>query len=558
MGNVLNEKELLPDQSTLNLRQLDGGDREWGIHAETAMTMAQCPDCGVQSRARHSSYLRHLKDLPIQGRAVQLTVRVGRWRCRNTACKRQIFCQPLSNEVTQKHARETKRFRDTVQRIAYALGGRPGERLSQCLGLPIHKDTLLERVKQLARSRSQARRIPAIGVDEWAWRKGYGNYGTILVDLEQGVVADLLPNRSAASFAKWLKEHPGVEVISRDRDGVYAEGGYDGAPRAKQVADRFHWVQNLIRAMQDELAFQRKHLLIPAAELLGDDSAGQATRVVPEVGGRQQRRGPRLSSRQKEIRQQRRQQKVALFEMVKGMRAQGMRAFEIVKATGISRGRVDKWLRLDECPPQGKMAPRPGMAESFREELRQLWDQGCQNGKQLFAEMRQHGYIGSYTGLLRLLAEWRPEKTAVVQPINSTPKVVAMRHVSPQEAAALLSKPRTMLNERQTKIVEVLKRTRDFAMMRHLVLSFRSILRRGKVAGLKRWLERAKATGITSMNRFVRQLKKDWPAVEHAVANVWSNGPTEGHINRLKTLKRQMYGRAGFELLRSRMLPFAA
>ena len=510
----------------------------------------------VESRARHSSYLRHLKDLPIQGRAVQLTVKVGRWRCRNTTCKRRVFCQRLSNDVAEKHARETKRFRDAVQRIAYALGGRPGERLSQCLGLPINKDTLLERVKQLAQSRSQAGRIPAIGVDEWAWRKGYGSYGTILVDLEQGVVADLLPDRSAASFAKWLKEHPGVEVISRDRDGVYAEGGYDGAPRAKQVADRFHLVQSLIRAMQDEFAHQRKHLLIPAAELLGDDSAQQATRVVPGAG-RQQRRGP-LNTRQKEIRQQRRQQKVALFEMVKGMRAQGLRAFEIVKATGISRGRVDKWLRLDECPPQGKMAPRHGMAESFREELRQLWDQGCQNGKQLFAELRQRGYIGSYTGLLRVLGEWRPEKTSVVQPINSTPEVVAMRHVSPQEAAALLSKPRKLLNERQTKIAEVLKRTRDFAMMRHLVLSFRSILRRGKVASLKRWLQRAKTAGITSMNRFVRQLNKDWPAVEHAVANVWSNGPTEGHINRLKTLKRQMYGRAGFELLRSRMLPLAA
>jgi transposase len=194
-------------------------------------------------------------------------------------------------------------------------------------------------VKQLAQSRSRAGRIPAIGVDEWA--KGHGSYGTILVDLEQGVVADLLPNRSASSFAKWLKEHPGVEVTSRDRDGVYAEGGYDRAPRAKQVADRFHLVQSLIRAMQDELADQRKHLLIPAAELLGDDRAHEATRVVPETGSRQQRRGPRLSSRQKEIRQQRRQQKVALFEMVKGMRAQEMRAFEIVKVTGISRGRVD-------------------------------------------------------------------------------------------------------------------------------------------------------------------------------------------------------------------------
>jgi hypothetical protein len=111
---------------------------------------------------------------------------------------RRIFCQRLSNEVAQKHARETKRFRDAVQRIAYALGGRPGERLGQCLGLPIHKDTLLERVKQLAQSGSQAGRILAIGVDEWAWRKGCGSYGTILVDLERRVVADLLPNRSAS------------------------------------------------------------------------------------------------------------------------------------------------------------------------------------------------------------------------------------------------------------------------------------------------------------------------------------------------------------------------
>ena len=290
------------------------------------------------------------------------------------------------------------------------------------------------------------------------------------------------------------------------------------------MADRFHLVQSLIRAMQDELAHQRQHLLIPAAELLGEDSTHQATRVVPEVGGRQQRRGPRLSTRQ-EIRQQQRQRNVALFEMVKGMRAQGMRAFEIVKATGISRGRVDKWLRLDECPPQGKMAPRPGMAESFREELRQLWDQGCQNGKQLFAEMRQRGYIGSYTELLRLLAEWRPGKTALVQPISSTPKVVAMRHVSPQEAAALLSKPTSMLNERQTKIVEVLKRTRDFAIMRHLVMSFRSILRRRKVVSLKRWLEKTKAAGIPALNRFVRQLKKDWPAVERGSKRLeqWSH-----------------------------------
>jgi transposase len=155
--------------------------------------------------------------------------------------------------------------------------------------------------------------------------------------------------------------------------------------------------------------------------------------------------------------------------------------------------------------------------------------------------MRQLGYIGSYTGLARLLSEWRQEKpslesndTVALQVTPQIRPVVAMRHVSPQEAAALLSKPKPMLDARQSKIVEFLKRTADFATMRSLVLSFRSILRRGKVSGLKRWIERARSARIPSMSRFVRQLKKDWPAVEHAVEYLWSNGPTEGHINRLR------------------------
>jgi transposase len=252
--------------------------------------------------------------------------------------------------------------------------------------------------------------------------------------------------------------------------------------------------------------------------------------------------------------------------MVKAMQGQGMRAFEIVKLTGISRGRVDKWLRLTECPPQNKMAPRPGMAEAFREELRRLWDRGCQNGRELLEEVRKLGYIGSYSALVSLVSEWRAQKreaekasaAAAYEATEQTPVVIPMRQVSPQEAAAVLSKPKPMLTERQRKIVEFLKRTPDFVTMRHLVLSFRSILRRGRVATLKRWIQEAEHAGIPAIRRFVGRLKRDQRALENAVASVWSNGPVEGHINRLKAVKRQMYGRAGFELLRARVLPLVA
>jgi hypothetical protein len=361
----LNGKQLLPDSSSLVLRSVERSHGRWVVEA-CGSGAAACPDCGAVSWARHSNYWRHLKDLPLQGRAVQMRLRVGRWRCGNPVCPRQIFCERLP-KVTHPQAQETKRFGEVVQLVGYALGGLPGERLSGRLGLQVSDDTLLRRVKQMAQSRLASGPIPVVGVDEWAWRKGYSGYGTILVDLKKSVVADLLPDRSAASFQKWLRQHPGVRMISRDRDGVYAEGGYDGAPRAKQVADRFHLVQSLIKAMQQELAHQRHHLLIPAQEFFHKDATAEATGAMPEIVPSPQR-GPRPSSRQKEIRQQRRQEKVELFRMVKGLRAQGMRAFEIVKATGISRGRVDKWLRLAECPPQNKMAPRPGMAEYFREE----------------------------------------------------------------------------------------------------------------------------------------------------------------------------------------------
>ena len=257
--NNLNGKNLLPD-SSLTLQTLTKAKQSWSIVA-TAPDAAACPHCGVLSRARHSSYWRRLKDLPIQGRSVQLKLHVGRWRCRNPICQRKIFCQSLP-AVTGKYSQETKRFEEVAQVIGHALGGRAGERLSGRLGLRISDDTLLRRVKQAAQARPPSKRIPVLGVDDWAWRKGYRRYGAIFVDLKRRKVADLLPECSAVAVEQWLRQHPEVKIISRDRQGSLAEGGRRGAPAARQVADRFHLVQNLQQAVQTELACQRTPLKI--------------------------------------------------------------------------------------------------------------------------------------------------------------------------------------------------------------------------------------------------------------------------------------------------------
>ena len=179
MTEILDGKELLPDPA-ITLRRLEKVDDRWVIKAEGG-TAAACPVCGMVSSARHSNYQRHLRDLPLQGRTVRIQLGVGRWRCGDACCHRRIFCERLPN-VASKFARETCRFSEVVDLLGYALGGRPGERLGGRLGFPVSDDTLLRRIKKTARLRSPSGPVPIIGVDEWAGRKGYGGYGTILVD----------------------------------------------------------------------------------------------------------------------------------------------------------------------------------------------------------------------------------------------------------------------------------------------------------------------------------------------------------------------------------------
>ena len=251
MTNQLSHQNFFPDLSKLTLRRVFKTDQAWIMEAD-GQNSAVCPDCQSVSRSRHSRYWRSLKDLPIQGTPVILRVHVG--------CGRRIFAErPL--DVCAPHARQTKRSDEIIAVVGRALRGRPGQRLMSKLGIPLSAETLIRRVKGAARLSALPQMVRVLGVDNWAWRKGQ-NFGTILVDLERSQVVDLLPTRSADSLVEWLAQHPEVTTVSRDRQGVYAEGARVGAPKAVQVADRFHLILNLIQAVERHLAVNRRHLQI--------------------------------------------------------------------------------------------------------------------------------------------------------------------------------------------------------------------------------------------------------------------------------------------------------
>jgi transposase len=381
-----------------------------------------------------------------------------------------------------------------------------------------------------------------------------------LVDLERSEVVDLLPTRSAKVLREWLARHPEVKVVSRDRQGVYAEGVRAGAPQARQVADRFHLTLNLRQAAERELAVRRPFLRLtpknPRALPPGPGTKAEKaeTRQIPVRTTVQQQHA--------EVARVRRQEKLELFETIHRMKNAGMKVTQIAGHLGLNRRRLDRWLRLDTLPERNRMEPRPGMAEWFRDYLQQRWAEGCHHGGKLFSEIRERGYVGAYCTLAKFLSRWRQLSRAKVTTVSAEAKpedtlaTPAARQVSPQVAAALLSKFRTELTPQQAEIVDTFKQQcPGFAVMRQLVLNFRSLLRVGKLGPLRRWMKRARKAGIHALTRFVRTLRQDLRAVEGAVTEPWSNGPVEGHINRLKMLKRQMYGRAGVELLRARLLP---
>jgi len=524
-------RTLVPDAGEVVLDQLM-------VESNTRLVMVlqatgksnHCPECRKESQRIHSRYRRRLSDLPWEGIPVRIELRVRRFFCDSEDCGQRIFTERLPKTV-QRYSRRTCRLSASLEQISSALGGCAGSRLAKQLGILASGSTLLRQLRRkLMEPSTHAPRV--LGIDDWAWRKGH-RYGTILCDLERGKVVDLLPDRSAESTAQWLRVHPGAEIISRDRASLYAQAATAAVPQAVQVADRWHLLHNLTEAFIGALVPYHRMLSETARDL-----AAKPERPSPAPPA--DKPPARYQARQKQNRDHRLAKYLAVMEQV----CKGVTQREIARSCGVGIRTVRRWIRAQGFPER-RTAERRSKVDRYRDYLEQRWNEGCHNATQLWHELCARGFTGrppivrrwvrSHYGSRRYRTK---QQTAPCPPQPSSPR---------QTAWTLLKEP----EDARTYIAALCRRSPDIAICADLAREFVRIIRQRDAVAWPRWKDSAKNSLLAS---FAKHLCHDEAALLAALHHPWSNGPVEGHVHRLKLIKRSMYGRANFDLLRLRVV----
>jgi transposase len=528
------------------------------VNLATTAPTAVCPLCGTDTRRIHSRYTRHLADLPCFGRRVRLRIAVRRFVCPRTDCPRRIFAERLPGFAAPR-ARTTDRLRQTQAAIGSSLGGEAGSRLTARMAMTTSPDTLLRRVKRLEDESAPPPRV--VGIDDWAWRKGQ-RYGTIIVDLELSDVIDLLPDRDAETVAAWLKAHPGVEVVSRDRSPTYAQAATEGASQAQQVADRWHLLKNLREAI--ERVFERHSAVVDAALKTSETPSGPARdAAVPETAASvpavepsspQPPSEPGPESPRLQAERARRQKRVERFEQVHERRRQGHSASRIARELGLSRRAVYRYLRRETYPAWGLGGSRRSGLDGYREGIDARLAEGFRNVAELHRRLTERGFGGSYGSVWEFVTKRLGAAGKRRDRLNAVKPTVPPPPSARQLSFEWVRRPEDRKAPEQARLDAIRARSDELAAALDLADEFADLIRKRSSGTLSEWLARGEASSNPDLRRFAEGIRRDEAAVHAAVTETWSNSPVEGHVNRLKTIKRQMYGRAGFVLLKARVV----
>jgi transposase len=526
---------------TVDSVELDGDLVTFRVRAKAGD--AACSGCGRRSSRVHARYQRQLADLPLGGRRVRVIARIRRFKCVSPRCPQSTFSEQIPG-LTAPFARRTPPLTGALVKVALALAGRPGSRLSAELAMPSCRDVLIRLIR--AQPIPVAGHIAVLGVDDFSVRRGQ-SYNTILIDMSSHKPVDVLPDREAGTLAAWLREHPEVQTVCRDRASAYAEGIRTGAPQAIQVADRFHLWKNLCEAAQKTVAAHHRCLRAAAqAEPAAPEPPVPMSLPAAEPAappGRTYRLAERTRARY-----------AAVHESL---------------ARGLSRAAVSRELNLDiqtvrrfanaTCAEEllGKAEHRATKLDPYIDLVNQRWNEGTTIAGTITAELRALGFKGDVQTVRRYLKPFRlpgassshpdPHRR---KPAPATPAVPKPRAIS----KALLTHPDRLTEDDALIVKNATAGCTHLQRLHQHVRSFAKIMAQRRGTELPAWLEAVEADDLPELRSLAAGMRRDLPAIVNGLTLEHSSGAVEGNVTRIKRIKRDGYGRANFDLLRAQIL----
>jgi len=498
-----------------------------------------CPLCSLASSSIQSHYRRMLRDAPCVGRRVQLLLTVRKFYCRNPCCQRKVFTERLPAFV-EPWARTTIRHCQQITSIGLATCGKGGARLAARLGIQTSRQTILRRIMDLPNVSTGS--VVFLGIDDFSFRRGY-RFGTILVNLESHRVVDLLPDREAETAAQWMRHQPDLMVVSRDRGSEYAKAATLGAPQAIQCADRFHIVKNLTEATQQLLA--RCHAEITAASKTEETCQSELTKEVISI----EEWRPREPAHVEKVRLARRSGRYARYQQVVELGGQGVTAKDIARRLDLSERTVRRWLAAGTFPDASRRRKRQSSFDAFAPSVLKRWNEGERNGLALWREISEQGYNGSARSVYRYLETLKQAEVKV------SVKPHRLQKFSANTAVWLFVRdPQTLDEIEQDDLAAFCQVSPSLKRAYHLIQDFLSMVHKREGHRLDVWLEQVATSDLAELQSFASGIEKDKAAVKAGLTWSINNGMVEGHVTKLKLIKRTMYGRARFPLLRQRVL----
>ena len=511
-------KEISEEDSNLNIKIISSKDS------------CKCPICNTESSKVHSQYNRFLFDLSVIDKTLSIYLTSRKFFCCNTFCYRKIFTERYVTLISP-YARRTNRLNELLKKIAFSMSSEAASRISKYTSAPLSADTFLRIIRK--ESIFIDSQYMHIGVDDFAFHKGL-TYGTIICDLDTHHPVDLLEDRTTNTLSNWLKKHENIEIVTRDRANAYSKAINDTIPSAIQIADKWHLLKNMTNTLSEIL--KSKY------------TAGVTIENTTSVNRSSSNEFINIPTKYELERESLKIEKMKIINETKQLHEDGVALKDIMKSIGISKKTVYRYLKRTEAPYssvkyRGSCLDEYIIAieEAFRSKIK---------SKDILTLIKEKGFVGS-DSLLRM------HLSKIKRQINdsNSDNIINKKLYKREKIEKLFWKHYDQLNIKdKDSINEIINISVDLSKIYQSIQSYRAIFDEKTTESLIKWIKNNINIEIPALSKFAQSIKKDFNAVSNSLIYDYTNGLVEGQVNRLKTIKRMMYGRAKFDLLKQRVL----